>query len=326
MNKFLKINKQNLLSLIRYLIGWPLSVLALIFVFNLIFSNLSKLTINISQINFGLVIVSIILFYVYFLMRSFLWQLTLREFGYKINFRENTYRFSFSELKRYIPGNIWSFLSRGSQFSELGIDKKTLGISVLADIQLVIIGCAVISLFSIPWLFDSPIELRTKLISLLPVSTIAIVIFFIVTGLIYIKKYIDKNTESTVLHSTGVLTNFLLPGFSFRSKIKLSTLAVFIYFIFGIGNYFAFLSIFSDNFQNFLTLSFFFVFSLLLGYLSFITPMGLGVREGVVTLGLTKIINLADAGFFSIFSRIILILSELSFLLLVFIWKKSYKK
>ena len=316
---------RKLLSILKYLIGWPLSLVALFFVFNIVFSSSSKLTINNSQINFGLLAISVCLFFVYFLMRSFLWQLQLSENGYKINFRENTYRFSFSELKRFAPGNIWSFLGRAAQFSQLGVDKKTLGISLLADIQLVIIGCSFVSLLSIPWILNSPSELKLKLISLLPLSIIAITIFFMITAIIYVKKYLNINSKS-ILHSNKLWSNFLLPGFGYDSKIKLSLISALTYFIFGVGNFFAFASVFPSNLNQILELSSFFVFSLLLGYLSFITPMGLGVREGVITLGLSKIVSLADAGFFSVFSRIILIISELSFLLLVFIWKKSYKK
>ncbi|KKQ34631.1 MAG: hypothetical protein US51_C0032G0005 [Microgenomates group bacterium GW2011_GWA2_37_6] len=270
-------DKSQLLSWVKFLIGWPLSFISL----------------------------------------AFIAKMQLEEKGYKVDFRENTYRFAFSEIKRYTPGNIWSFLSRVSQFRELGVDKKTVGVSILADIQLVIIGCSVASLFSIPWLLDSPIEIRTKLASLLPISVLAVVIFFIVTGLIYAK--------SLVLHSTRPISNFLLPGLGLNSKIKLSALATITYATFGVGNYFVFLSIFNNNFQDFLILSSFFVFSLLIGYLSFITPMGLGIREGVVTLGLSKITSLTNAGAIAIFTRIVLIVSELLFLLFVFLWKRFSK-
>ena len=92
------------------------------------------------------------------------------------------------------------------------------------------------------------------------------------------------------------------------------------------GNYFILLSISNLGFSYFLVLSSFFVFSLLIGYLSFITPMGLGVRELVITLGLSSVMSTADAGAVSIFSRIVLIISELAFLFLIFIWEKSYRK
>lgn len=309
--------KSQILSWVKFLIGWPLSLVSIAFIVKFIIDKSSKSNINFEGINFFYLFLGVAFFFIYFLMRSFLWQFELKEKGYKINFKENTYRFTFSEIKRYVPGNIWSFLSRGVQFSQIGVDKKTVGISILADIQLVIIGCGIISLLAIPWLLDSPIELRTKLASLLPISAFAVVIFFIVTGIIYAK--------STVLHSTRPISNFLLPGFEFNSKIKLSALSVITYFIFGIGNYFAFISIY-QTINNPLVISSFFVFSLLVGYLSFITPMGLGIREGVVTLGLSKILSLSNAGVVAVYTRIILVISELFFLVLIFLWQKSLRK
>lgn len=318
----MKLNKSQIISWLKFLVGWPLSLVSIIFIIKLIIDKSSELNLDFSKINIFYLLFGIFLFFVYYLLRSFLWQQTLREKGHKIPFRENTYRFAFSEIKRYVPGNIWSFLSRGVLFAEIGVDKKTLGISLLADIQQVIIGCGVVSLLAIPWLLNSPDELKIRLVSLLPLSIIAIAIFFIATGLIYTKKYRNKNTDTPALHSTGVLANFFLPGFEFKSKVKLSILSVITYATFGAGNFFALLSIYNAGFADFLPLTSFFVFSLLIGYLSFITPMGLGVRETVITLGLSKITSLTNAGAIAIFTRIMLIISELLFLTLVFLWKK----
>ena len=321
----MKLNKSNILSWIKFLIGWPLSFISIAFIVKLIIDKSAQLNLDFSKINIFYLLLGIFLFFVYYIFRSLLWQKTLKEKGHKIPFKENTYRFAFSEIKRYVPGNIWSFLSRGVLFAETGVDKKTLGISLIADVQQVIIGCGAVSLVSIPWLLNSPIELKAKLVNLIPISLVAIIIFFIATGLIYAKGYGDKNENSSILPSIRVFTNFLLPGFSLNSKIKLIILSIFTYFIFGVGNFFALLSIYNIGFNEFLNLSSFFTFSLLVGYLSFITPMGLGVREGVVTLGLSKITTLTNAGVIAIFTRIVLILSELLFLLFAFLWKKFSK-
>lgn len=317
----MKLNKSNILSWLKFFLGWPLSIVSISFIVKLIIDKSSELNLDFSKINVFYLFVGIFLFFIYYTFRSFLWQQTLKEKGHKIPLRESTYRFTFSEIKRYVPGNIWSFLNRGVLFAEIGVDRKTLGISLLADVQQIIIGCGIVSLFSIPWLLDSPIELRAKLAGLLPISAVAIVIFFIITGIIFAKKY-----NTSALRSTGVLASFLMPGFTFNSKIKLSLLAVLTYFIFGIGNWFAFISIFPTTFDSFINLTSFFVFSLLVGYLSFITPMGLGVREGVVTLGLSKITSLTNAGAIAIYTRIVLIISELIFLLFVFLWQKLPSK
>ena len=321
-NLEVKLNRSQVLSWGKFLIGWPLSVMSIAFIVKLILEKSNEASINLDQINWIYLIIGVLFFFIYYMFRSFLWQQTLKEKGCKINFKDNTYAFAFSELKRYVPGNIWSFLSRGVQFQNLGVDKKTIGISILADIQLVIIGCVVVSLLAIPWIINSRQELQTELAGIIPLSVFAILIFFISTAVIYTRRYGRSNSNGIVLHSAILLSNFLLPGFEVKSKIKLSILSVITYFSFGVGNYFAFLSIFNNNFQDFLILSSFFVFSLLVGYLSFITPMGLGVREGVVTLGFSKITNTTNAGVIAIFTRIVLILSELLFLLFAFLWKK----
>lgn len=309
-------SKSQILSWVKFLIGWPLSAVSILFIVKLVIDKSSQLSLNFNKINFSYLLLSIILFFVYYLLRSYLWRMQLQEKGYKINFRENTYRFAFSELKRYTPGNIWSMLSRAAQFKQVGVDNKTIGVSLIADSQLVIIGCGIVSLVSLPWLLDSPNELKLKLVTLFPIIIAVLLIWFVATALIYKRKYAKNESLPSSL---------ILPAFELNSKIKLTMFAVVTYAAFGIGNYFAFISIFQTA-GNPLIISSFFVFSLLIGFLSFITPMGLGVREAVVTLGLTKIMSITNAGAVSIFTRIVLVISELSFLILVFLWQKAFSK
>lgn len=311
-------NSSKLLSHLKFFIGWPLSIISILFILKLIFDKGSALNFNINDINLFYLFSGVILFFGYFILRSFLWWYQLKLKGYQINFRENTYRFSFSELKRYTPGNIWSFLGRASQFKELGVDNKTVGISILADIQLVIIGCFLASIPAIFWVLNSPAELKNRLLSLIPISVVLISAYFLGTAWGYTKKYSD---------SKNYIKNIFLPGFELQDKFKLSAISTLTYFIFGLSNYLIFISLHPFSIQDFIPLTSFLVFTLLAGYLSFITPMGLGVREGLVTIGLSKTLSTIDAGFYAVFSRIVLVISELSFLLLVFIWARIiYKK
>ena len=136
-------------------------------------------------------------------------------------------------------------------------------------------------------------------------------IFFAVTALIYKKKY-DKNES--------LLNSLYLPGVSGINKLKLTFISFIDFLIFGIANYFVFASVFNVTPTDIIILSSLFTFALLVGFLSFLTPMGLGVREGVVTLGLSKTLSLVDASFFAIYSRIFLIISELIYIgILIFI-------
>ena len=68
--------------------------------------------------------------------------------------------------------------------------------------------------------------------------------------------------------------------------------------------------------------------SWLLGYLSFLTPSGLGVREVAMVFFLKSKISVALAGSVSIISRLVFVIAELFAFLLVFIlniFNKSYE-
>jgi uncharacterized membrane protein len=114
----------------------------------------------------------------------------------------------------------------------------------------------------------------------------------------------------------------LIPGNNYNHNFKLYCLSFLSFLMFGIATYFSSIAIFYINPKDILQIISLSVFSLLIGYLSIVTPMGLGVREGVMTLGLSHFINLSSAGLISIFTRIIFILSEVIFLIFVFVINK----
>lgn len=295
----------------KFLIGWPLSIVSIFFVIKLIADQKSKLNINISDVNPYVVIIGVFLFFVYFLMRSVLWRRSLELKGNKINFLDNTYRFSLSEVKRYTPGNIWSFLSRGVLFKQLGVDNKSLGAALIADIQLVIIGCGIVSILIIYVILGNT-TYWSQLKAFVPLSMIAIAIYFLATGFFYKNRYAKDKS---------ILSSLVLPGFNKNGKIQLILISFITYAIFGLANYVVFASIFGFHKPEIVVLPSLFTFALLVGYLSFIAPTGLGIRELIVILGLSQAISTSDAAAMSIFTRIVLIISELSFLLIIIIWR-----
>jgi len=304
------------MGIIKYLLGWPLSLIAILFIIKIVIDRSDEIIPHLYRINISYLLISAIFFFVYYFSRSVLWKEILKNSGYKINLLDNTYRFGISELKRFVPGNIWSFLSRAVLFNEIGVDKTTIAKGLLTEVQLIIIGCLSVSIFSFPWILDADPSLKLKLFSLLPVSFIAIFIFFGVTAYIFKRKYSKKDS---------LLSFVFLPEIPMRQKARLIVISIFVFAAFGLANFMVFLAVFPDSISQIVILSSFFTFSLLVGYLSFITPMGLGVREGVITLGLLKTMNIAQAGFFAIFSRIVLIFSELIYLFSIFLLYKFKK-
>jgi uncharacterized membrane protein len=118
------------------------------------------------------------------------------------------------------------------------------------------------------------------------------------------------------------IISFLFPPFSATENIFLIWLSVVALFFFGLGNYLVIVSVVYLNPRLFLELLGIFDFAFVVGYLSVITPAGFGVREGIVIFSLAKIITSGLAAFGALFSRIVLICSELIFILLSVLWYK----
>jgi hypothetical protein len=297
------------ISLFKFLVGWPLGILAIIFLAKLILPQFSSIQNKIINVNFPLISLSLILFVSYYFLRCFIWQKILEFKGHKISLMKTAYLWEFSEFKRYVPGNVWSFLSRVSLFENEGVNKKIVGLALLDEIQLIIISCALISIFCLPLILNSSesASLLKEMQIIILGSTAAIIAYSVVVAFIY-KTRGNKD----------FINNLFLPGYSWKQKIILTAISTIAFFLFGVATLVACLSVFSFEPKLFFELSAFFTFALLAGYLSFITPMGLGVREGIITLGLSRLTSIANSGFLSIFSRIILIISELTFILIVF--------
>lgn len=287
---------KGLLSTLKFIIGWPLSVIAIVFIFKVIFSNSASIK-SIDVVNFPLLLISVICFLVYFFARSILWHQIIKEKGNKFPYKQTIYFWQIAEIKRYIPGNIWSFVSRADLFSKNNIDKKSVATSLVTEAILLVISCFAVSSFYISSFLNNAL-----LSNLITILNILIFLGFVFLGregkrIIFEKKYFKK--------------------------IKLYLISIFAFFMFGLATYFSAISIFSLDLKNISLFISLFVFSFLTGYLSFITPMGLGVREAAVTFGLSKYVSVSTAGIVSVFTRIILIISELLFLVIVFLWFKA---
>src|ERR1035437_4723380 len=99
---------KKFLSTLKFLIGWPLSIIAFLFIFKVITPNINIVFKNLFRINPLFLLLAVLSFIVYFFLRSFLWKQIVDLKGNKLGLKKISYIWAFSELKRYIPGNIWS--------------------------------------------------------------------------------------------------------------------------------------------------------------------------------------------------------------------------
>src|SRR3990167_3941076 len=285
--------KEQLFSFIKFLIGWPISAVAIFFIGKIILSqfNLVKPYIKIPEL-FPF-IAGVVCFILFYFGRAFVFKKLLEEKGHSIEFKEV------------------SFLGKAFSFSKKGVDNKTIISLIFQEIGLFIMASFLLSLFSIQFILPYVFSIYTYSIFVIPLITFSTLF----TALIF-----TFNKDSFNKSKLKFLKNFL-PNFSPYTNFVFLFITVVSLFFFGLGTFLTIASVVYLPTSFILPLIGFFVLSLLIGYLSFITPMGLGVREAAISVGLSQMLTLQLAGFAAIFARIVLILSEIIFILLATFWR-----
>lgn len=304
----------KILDIAKIVIGWPLSIVALFFIGQLIVSQSTSLQFEFTPINILLLLSGITFFILYYLFRSIVWFLILKEKGHHLPFYEVMYLWELSEMKRFVPGNIWSFLGRTLLFSKMNVEKKTVWFSMFYEMQFLLIACLLLSLLSLPLLFASVlanIPFQDQLINISVVFTILIVFLF------------GIHQRITYFQNKNHMLTRVFPFFRLQTMLLLTLFSLLYMICYGLGTYLTISAILYLPPTYLLSFIGFFVFTLLVGYLSFITPMGLGVREGMVTATLSFFVTVGSAATGAIFSRLVLIFSELLFLSFAFFWRRK---
>lgn len=300
-------------SFLTFLIGWPLSLVALIFITHYIITQFSTLQLQSLSITWPLLLFGFGLLTSYYLLRSYIWHVLLRKKGQtQLRFQDSALLWGISELRRYIPGNIWSFISRGVLFKKKGVPVLITTECLLIEVQLIVLGSLLASLFSFQYL--------AHLFLPFPLTIILTATLFLLTGACCLFFLFSRRFTYLVNKKPF---SYVVPNLAWQDAMHLLLFYVTAFVLFGLGNYFVTVSIIYLDPKHLLTYIGLFSFSLLLGYLSFIMPMGLGVREGAVIFFLSKFMAVPLAGITALYTRIALVFSELVFLAIAWLLSRT---
>lgn len=288
-----------------------LLILTLVFVIRILLDYSEQLPQIIQSINTIYVTAGLLCYLLYFYLRAlsfhFLTKLNTEKIQFIITFKI----WFLSELVRYVPGNVWSFATRFYFGKKDGLSKTSISVSIIIEIAFLLF---ITIIFSLPFLFGGFSNLGIEIRNL--IFTFVAVIFGVVLLPLFIKNKLIHKYSSLIDLSVFLKSSNFYTGFIFQ---------VLAWFFFGIGSYFLIYPFFNQ-------LPFVFIFSLslfawLFGYMSFITPMGLGIREGMLIFVLSQFGGIAEATIVAILSRIVLIVTETlngSFWILLF-YRKLFK-
>jgi len=293
--------RSNLRTILTFFVGWPLSSIAIFFLVRSFISQIGNIKLELLHLNWIFILIGISFFMVYYYLRSYSWYLLLKYHQHDLEVYESLFQWSFAQLKRYIPGNIWGLVGVSVHFTKKNVTKQNLASSFITESQLVLLAGSFISLFAVPLILQ--VIPHGGWMGVLEQGGIW-VIACITAVYIFSKK----------IHSFLKLPRFmayLLPNVSSHQLATLWSLMAASFVFYGLGTYFAISAItYLDPTRLWVYVGYF-TFSLLVGFLSFITPTGLGVREGIMALGLAAVMPSGLASFVVLFARVMLVVGEL---------------
>ncbi len=291
----------------KFFLGFPLSIISIYFIFKFIANEWPQVSSHLFSLNPVGAVLGVFFLFLFFLFRSLTWNSLLETEGYEVPPVYATYLLSVSEIKRYIPGSVLGFLSRVNNFGEFKIPAKKV-------VQLIFYESIIFLLTSIALSIPSLIMLAQRIrLNYLEIAAALLVLltFFIV--LIFSVLKIKK---------TITVKNVFLNLKKYKKSVIFMMVA---WILFGIGNYLVGASLNYLDPSKIFEFSSLFILSWLAGYLILIAPLGLGVREGAVTYGLSFFMPVPLAAAIAILSRLALVLSEILFLTVAFFFNKFGK-
>ncbi len=289
--------RQKLFSLLR----WAAVLLIFFFLGKKVVADWQQVRQYEWKINYFWLVFSLLILLGNFVYLSWVWSEILKIFGKTLRLKK-AFKISYlSNLARYLPGRIWQYVSLVAMCEREGISKSTSTASFVLS-QLINIPAALLLILATgvlpavtrePWIKDAiwilggAVTLGALVVITQPNLT--------EKTLRWLLRKLEKTEPAVALKKTslaGIFASYAFGWFLHGTAFFFFTVAV----TGEVGNFFPIVGAY--------------VAAYLIGYLSFFTPGGLGVREAVLALILSIYFPDSVAILISTLSRIWVVLGE----------------
>ncbi len=248
---------------------------------------------------------SVFLLIIAYIISACGWTLVLRMLDVKVPLKKGVSIYLLSIFGRYIPGGIWSALGRMYLCKSEGIPNSKSGVSILLEQAYPVVSACIVFILSL-FLWDSTDSL-TKIVPLLILLPLFIV---------FLHPWPFLKIANPILSLLG--KGHINISLSFYNMIKLTGYYIIFWIVAG-GSFYLFMqSFYSMELYMLPVLIGIYAASFAAGYIAFLAPAGLGVREGSLIFLLSFFIPTPVAVGIAILSRLWIMGVEL-LILIVFL-------
>lgn len=296
-----KITPQNVISC--FVVG-----LILFFLLRFLCKNWLEVATFTFRLRYDCLFISILLLFCYFLLRVYCWKLILAKMNIVLSMKKSVKVSFLSMMGKYLPGKVWLIMGKVYLSGKEGVNRNEAFASVVMEVVLEIVASIFFFFFFLLSVFQQP------LLSQKVVYSLGLIM---VGGLVVLHPRVFYGAINTFLYWWK--GEEIKKCISYKDMVKLFVLYNGIVLFQGIAFYFFVNAICYVPFHNILGLTGSLAVAGVLGTLSFFTPSGLGVREGVLALLLSAYVISPIAVLISLLARLWVTLGEV--ICALFAWK-----
>ncbi len=227
----------------------------------------------------------------------YLYHIILKKINVNLNIKHILGVRLVSDMGRYIPGKVWLVVGRIYFFKKLGVPKTKVLLSMIIEMPVMILaGFLLFFITLLCWNNISQFHPQLMILALLPILLLAIHPKFLNWML---------NLALRILKRDKIKLNL-----SYYDILKLILLFTIYWLVYGFGFALLIHSVYPVGLLDIIKMAGIYPIAWTIGYLSFLTPGGIGVREGVLAYLLSFIMPLPVAIVFSLLARIWLTVFE----------------
>lgn len=261
------------------------------------------------RINWVVFAVSILFYFAYKVTLASLWHYITIQNQCAIRYRDALSAYLYSILGKYIPGKVFMLLARVPAYKEAGVQVRRVTVCFFLENVCTLLGAAFLFLIS---LFFFPNELLNEYKW---VTVGLIVLFFVCINpriINFFLKYVEKFTKMQDIQLS----------ISYGQMLKIVLLFILNWLVAGAGFYMLSCSIYPIPASEFFYVAGIYGLSCIIGILAVFAPSGIGVREGIMLVGLRLIMPEEYAMIISIVSRLWQTVAELLLIGIVLVINK----
>jgi len=282
--------------------------LILFYLLSFLYKNWLKVSTFDFQLKYNYLFISFPLLFVFFFLRVCCWKLILKKMNIFLSLRKSVKVSFLSMMGRYLPGKVWLILGKIYLSGKEGVPRVEAFASVVIEVILEVVASIFFFFFFLFSVMEQP---------LLSLKVIYSLVLIMVVGLVFLHPGVFYRVINIFLYRWK--GEEIKACTSYRDIIQLFVFYNFIILVQGSAFYFFVNAICYVPFDRILGLTGSLAVAGALGTLSFFTPSGLGVREGILALLLSTYVISPIAVLISLFTRLWVTLGEV--ICALFAWR-----